>query len=223
MRNVEKGRTRPMLVLASASPRRLDLLRQVGVVPDRVEPVDLNETPKKGELPGPLARRLAVGKARAAYDRRSSQSNGAGVITLGADTVVACGRRILPKAHDEAEARRTLELLSGRRHSVYTAVAIVGPQVRSGADDQCRHRLVKTTVVLKRLHAQEIDDYLKSGEWRDKAGAYAIQGRAAAFVRSINGSYSNVVGLPLFETVALLSAEGYPAPNGEAPPKGEVP
>jgi septum formation protein len=199
------------LVLASASPRRLDLLRQIGIHPDHIDPVDVDETPEPGEPAGALARRLAIAKARTAYARRPSPDNGVGTISLGADTVVACGRRLLPKARDEAEARRTLKLLSGRRHTVYTGVAV------AGADDMCRHRLVKTTVTMKRLHEREVDGYLESGEWQGKAGAYAIQGRAGAFVRSINGSYSNVVGLPLFETVALLAGAGYALGGGDAP------
>ena len=206
-----QGGNKPLLVLASASPRRLDLLRQIGVHPDHIEPVDLDEAPEPGELAGPLARRLAIAKAQAAYARRPTQGNGAGTICLGADTVVACGRRLLPKARDEAEARRTLKLLSGRRHTVYTGVAV------AGADDMCRHRLVKTAVTMKRLHAREIDSYLDSGEWQGKAGAHAIQGRAGAFVRSINGSYSNVVGLPLYETVTLLDSAGYAMTGGRAP------
>jgi len=199
------------LVLASASPRRLDLLRQIGIVPDHVEPVDLDETPLPGEAAGALAERLAIAKARAAYERRPSQGNGAGVICLGADTVVACGRRILPKAQNDTKARRTLKLLSGRRHTVYTGVAV------AGADDLCRHRLVKTVVTMKRLDEREIDHYLDSGEWRGKAGAYAIQGIAGVFVRAINGSYSNVVGLPLLETAALLNSMGYQTSTPVAP------
>lgn len=205
---------RPILVLASASPRRLELLRQIGMDPDHIEPVDLDETPMPNEKAGPYAQRLAMAKAKAAFDRRPTQANGAGFVSLGADTVVACGRRILPKAVDETDARRMLKLLSGRRHTVFTGIALVGPD---GDAPECRHRLVKTSVAFKRLHPQELETYLSGGEWRDKAGAYAIQGRAAAFVRSINGSYSNVVGLPLFETSALLAAAGCTAPPEGTP------
>lgn len=188
--------TRPKLILASASPRRLDLLARLGVVPDAIEPADIDETPLKGELPAPHAERLAAGKAAAVA--------GAGALTLGADTVVAAGRRILPKAEDEATARQCLELLSGRRHRVHSAVTLID------AEGRARHRLSTTIVAFKRFSPQEIDAYLASGEWRGKAGGYAIQGRAEAFVRFLSGSHSGVVGLPLFETRALLLSAGYP-------------
>lgn len=188
---------RPKLVLASASPRRRDLLAQIGIVPDAVEPADLDETPLPGELPGPHAARLAHDKAEAVAVRHP------GAWVLGADTVVACGRRILPKPEEAAEARRCLLRLSGRGHRVYGGVCIVGP---SGA---VRRRLVQTVVRFKRLEETEIERYLASGEWRGKAGGYAIQGQAAAFVRSVNGSYSNVVGLPLFEVSQLLNGLGW--------------
>ncbi len=191
----------PAMVLASASPRRIDLLRQIGVTPDRIEPVSIVEEALAGELPGPLARRLAIEKARTAA--AALKDTTARILVLGADTVVACGRRVLPKTEDENEARAHLALLSGRRHKVYTGVAVVV------AADRCLHRLATTTVGFKRLSNQEIDDYIASGEWRGKAGAYAIQGRAAALVRFIGGSYSNVVGLPLYETAQLLKACGY--------------
>jgi septum formation protein len=183
----------PRLILASASPRRLDLLAQIGVVPDAVEAADIDETPVAGELPRQNAARLARAKAQAIADRNP------GALVIGADTVVACGRRILPKAEDEKTALQCLELLSGRRHRVYGGVAVILP------DGSLRSRLVETRVRFKRLTSQETAAYLQSGEWRGKAGGYAIQGRAAVFVANVNGSYSNVVGLPLYETAALLS------------------
>ena len=179
-------------VLASASPRRRDLLAQVGIVPDAIEPAEVDETPWPGELPGPHASRLAVEKAQAVAARHPD------AVVLGADTVVACGRRILPKAETEGDVRRCLHLLSGRAHRVYGGVCIVAP------DGAVRQRLVRTSVRFKRLEAAEVDDYVETEEWRGKAGGYAIQGRAAAFIRSINGSYSNVVGLPLFEVSQML-------------------
>jgi septum formation protein len=196
--SVEKpAGARPKLVLASASPRRRDLLAQIGIAPDAVEPADLDETPLPGELPGPHAARLAHAKAEAVAVRHP------GAWILGADTVVACGRRILPKPEEAAEARQCLLRLSGRGHRVYGGVCIVGP---NGA---VRRRLVQTVVRFKRLEEAEIERYLASGEWRGKAGGYAIQGQAAAFVRSVNGSYSNVVGLPLFEVSQLLNGLGW--------------
>ncbi len=189
---------RPPLVLASASPRRLDLLRQIGIEPDRVVSTDIVESPKRGELPADHARRMARAKASAAGVTEM------GAIVLAADTVVALGRRILGKATDEAEAERMLRALSGRAHRVMTAIVTIGPDGRE------RERLVDTRVVFKRLSESEIRGYLAAGEWRGKAGAYGIQGMAALFVRRLNGSYSNVVGLPLAETAALLAAQGYP-------------
>ena len=183
------------LILASASPRRLDLLASIGIVPDAVVPADIDETPRKGELPVHYACRMAAEKAAAVAE--------AGALTLAADTVVAVGRRILPKAADEAEARAFLSLLSGRRHRVHSAVTLVD------AEGQGRHRLSTSIVTFKRLSEQELADYLVGGEWRDKAGAYAIQGRAGALIRFLAGSYSGVVGLPLFETRALLLGAGY--------------
>lgn len=187
---------RPKLVLASASPRRRDLLAQIGIVPDAVDPADLDETPRPREMPGPHAARLANEKAAAVAARHP------GAWVLAADTVVACGRRILPKPEEPGEARRCLGLLSGRAHRVYGGVCILAP------GGKARRRLVQTVVRFKRLEAAEIEDYLASGEWRGKAGGYAIQGLAAAFVRSINGSYSNVVGLPLFEVAQMLKGLG---------------
>lgn len=193
------ARAVPALVLASASPRRLELLKQIGLKPDRVDPASLDEMPSPRELPAAHALRLAREKAKAVAARHPD------AVVLAADTVVACGRRILPKGTDEATARRCLTLLSGRRHRVIGGVAVIAPGMPA------KTRLVTTTVAFKRLTDAEIEAYLASEEWRDKAGAYAIQGRAALFVRFLSGSYSNVVGLPLFETVALLRAAGYPA------------
>jgi septum formation protein len=184
------------LILASASPRRLELLARLGVVPDAVVPPEIDETPRKGELPAPYAARMAAEKARAVAER--------GSVTLGADTVVAAGRRILPKAETGAEARAALALLSGRRHRVLSAVTLIDAEGRE------RHRLSTSIVVFKRLSADELDAYVASSEWRGKAGGYAIQGRAEALVRTLAGSHSGVMGLPLYETRALLRAAGYP-------------
>ena len=188
---------RPRLILASQSPRRLELLAQVGIVPARVIPADVDETQMRGELPRTLALRLATEKARAAR-----VPPGGPTVILAADTVVACGRRVVPAPAGEPEARIGLALLSGRRHRVFGGIAVLG------ADGRVRARVVETQVAFKRLDAREIEDYVRAGEWRGRAGGYAIQGKAAAFVRWIQGSYSNVVGLPLFETVALLGAAG---------------
>jgi septum formation protein len=188
----------PRLVLASASPRRLELLKQIGLEPEAVDPAAIDETPRRGELPPALAKRLAAEKARAVAARHP------GAFVLAADTVVACGRRALPKPEDEAVAARCLDLLSGRRHRVLGGVAVVAP------DGRLALRVVDTAVAFKRLTEAERRAYLKSGEWRGKAGGYAIQGRAARFVRAINGSYSNVVGLPLFETAQMLLGLGFP-------------
>lgn len=179
-------------ILASGSPRRLDLLRQIGCEPAQVLPADIDETPRKDELPPQYALRIAREKAQAIAALHPSEA------VLAADTVVAMGRRVLPKAEDEATARRCLLRLSGRRHRVYTAVALVLP------DGTLRQLRVMTQVRFKRLSEQEIADYLASREWQGKAGGYAIQGRAAAFIPAINGSYSNVVGLPLAEVAGLL-------------------
>jgi len=182
------------LILASQSPRRLALLAQVGVTPDRVEPADVDETPIKGELPRQLAERLAAAKAQAVAERFPD------AVVLGADTVVACGRRVLDKPAGAAEARKTLALLSGRRHRVYGGICVAGP------DGALKRRLVMTQVQFKRLSDAEIEAYITSDEWQGKAGAYGIQGRAGGFVTRINGSYSNVVGLALHETLALLAS-----------------
>lgn len=184
------------LVLASASPRRLDLLAQLEIRPDLVVPSDIDETPARAELPRPYAARLAREKAQAVASGHPD------AIVLAADTVVAVGRRILPKAETEAEARACLKLLSGRRHHVYTAVAVIDAQ------GQRRERLSDTVVTIKRLTDAEIDAYIASGEWHGKAGGYAIQGRFAAYVKSMSGSYTGVVGLPLYEARALLAASG---------------
>jgi septum formation protein len=189
------------LVLASASPRRLELLRQIGIEPDCVDPAELDEAPLRDELPPGHARRLAAAKAEHVAARHP------GAFVLGADTVVACGRRILPKAEDERTARRCLALLSGRRHRVIGGVALVAPDGRRAA------RCVTTVVRMKRLSPEEVEAYIACGEWRGKAGGYAIQGRAAAFVAGINGSYSNVVGLPLYEAAALLAGLGHRGPS----------
>lgn len=190
---------RPQLVLASASPRRLDLLRQVGIEPDRVSPADIDETPLRDETPRRLALRLAVEKAAAAA------ANEPDAVVLGADTVVCVGRRILPKAETEAEARQCLTLLSGRAHKVLTGIAAVAPGGRKAS------RLVETRLHVKRLTTAEIEAYVASGEWKGKAGGYGIQGRAGAFILGLDGSYTGVVGLPLYETVNLLSGLGWRA------------
>ena len=189
---------RPPLVLASASPRRRALLEQIGYTPDAVEPAALDETVLRGEQPEAHAARLARAKAEAVAARH------AGAFVLGADTVVACGRRILDKAETEEDARRCLSLLSGRRHRVYGGVTVIDP---AGCTVS---RLVRTAVTFKRLSEDEMAAYLAGGEWQGKAGGYAIQGRAAAFVRFVGGSYSNVVGLPLHETYRLLMGLGLP-------------
>ena len=187
----------PALVLASASPRRLDLLRQIGIAPGVVDPAHVDESPITGELPAPHARRLAEEKARAVAARHP------GCFILAADTVVACGRRILPKAEDAATAKTCLKLLSGRRHRVHGGVCLIAP------DGRVRLRVVSTIVSFKRLTPTEIESYVASGEWDGKAGGYAIQGLAARFVTSVSGSYSNIVGLPLFETAAMLDGLGF--------------
>ena len=182
-----------MLVLASASPRRLDLLRQIGLEPDAVVPADADETPRPREAPRAYALRIAEAKLAAVMPRHPE------AVVLAADSVVAVGRRILPKAETEAQARDCLALLSGRRHKVLGGLAV-------GRAGRVRTRLVETAVRFKRLEKSEIDAYVQSGEWQGKAGGYAIQGRAASFVAFLSGSYSNVVGLPLFETAALLKS-----------------
>jgi septum formation protein len=185
-------------MLASASPRRLDLLRQIGIVPNCIHAADVDEAPLADESPRRLANRLARAKAEAARDGN--------FFVLAADTVVAVGRRILPKAETIEQARTCLDLLSGRRHLVITGVVLLAP------DGGRTERLVESAVAFARLTRPMIDAYLAGGEWQGKAGGYAIQGRAAAFVRFISGSYSNVVGLPLFETAQLLRGQGWSVP-----------
>ena len=194
----------PPLVLASGSPRRVALLRQIGVEPEAVIPSDLDETPRRAEAPRALAQRLATEKAEASHAIALKRDELAGALTLAADTVVSVGRRILPKAEILDEAEDCLALLSGRAHRVYTGLTLI---TANGAK---RTRLVETRVRFKRLSRAEMEAYLASGEWRGKAGAYAIQGLAGAFVIRLVGSYSNVVGLPLAEVAGLLAGDGYP-------------
>lgn len=192
------------LVLASASPRRLALLQQAGLDADALLPADIDETPHKGESPRALAIRLASEKAAAAAKVRASHADLKNSYLIAADTVVAVGRRALPKPNTTEEAEECLQLLSGRQHRVYTAVSLITPR---GFE---RKRLVEARLRFKRLSSMEVDAYLSSGEWRGKAGGYAIQGLAGTFVVKLVGSYSAVVGLPLYETVSLLAGEGYP-------------
>lgn len=185
----------PALVLASTSPRRRELLARIGLVPARIAAPEIDETPLKAELPRDYVARLAKGKAQA-VERAPDE------VVLAGDTTVAVGRRILEKPADEADLRRMLALLSGRRHHVYSGICVVG------TDGKARVRVVDTVVAFKALSAAEIDRYIESGEGMGKAGGYAIQGRAETFVRFLSGSHSNVVGLPLFETRALLTSVG---------------
>jgi septum formation protein len=194
---------RPRLVLASASPRRLALLAQIGVKPDAILPSEIDEAPRRGEAPRALAERLAMEKAFAGAAMASKPADLSPRLTLAADTVVCVGRRILPKCETLDQAEACLNLLSGRGHRVYTGLALIAP------GGSARRRLVETRLRFKRLSRGEIEAYLASGEWRGKAGGYAIQGLAGAFVERLVGSYSNVVGLPLAETAALLGGEGY--------------
>ena len=191
------------LVLASGSPRRIELLQQAGVEPDRLFPADIDETPLRAEHPRSLAKRLSRGKAERALEGLKRDGEEEGAFVLAADTVVAVGRRILPKAEFVDEASNCLRLLSGRSHRVYTGVCLITP---SG---KVRQRLVETRVRFKRLSSEELESYLASGEWRGKAGGYAVQGLAGTFVVKMVGSYTNVVGLPLYETVGLLTADGF--------------
>jgi septum formation protein len=188
-------------ILASASPRRLELLKQVRLVPSSVVPTDTDETPLKNELPDIYAQRVAHAKAMVVASKYPDS------IILSADTVVACGRRILPKAEDEKQARACLKLLSGRRHRVYTAVCIKTPKA-------LQQKLVLTQVQFKRLREKDVEAYIASGEWKGKAGGYAIQGLAAGFIPRINGSYTNVVGLPLAEVVQMLEQAGITRSGG---------
>lgn len=192
----------PRFILASASPRRLALLAQIGVTPDAVAPADIDETPMKGEQPLPHAERLAAEKAAAVA------AGEPGAVVLAADTVVALGRRILPKVEDEATARTCLKALSGRRHRVITGISLVT------ADGKQRTKSVTTTVAFKVLSPREIDAYIAGGEWHGKAGGYAVQGHASTFVRFLSGSYTSVVGLPLFEVNGWLVAHAPHTLNG---------
>lgn len=192
------------LVLASASPRRIALLEQVGIVPDLIYPVDVDEEPRRREAPRLLAGRLARDKADAAAAAPTVRGLGSNVFIVAADTTVAVGRRNLGKTDDVDIAVDSLKLLSGRMHRVYTGVCVITPRGRRLL------RIVETRVRFKRLTREDIQTYIQSDEWRGKAGCYAIQGRAEAFVRAIGGTHSNVVGLPLYETVALLQGSGYP-------------
>jgi septum formation protein len=194
----------PKLVLASASPRRLALLQQAGIEPDALLPADIDETPLKAETPRELVRRLARSKAEVARKTARNREELADAFIVSADTIVAVGRRVLPKAEVADEAAACLRLLSGRTHRVYTAVCVITPK------DAIRERLVESRVRFKRLSREDSEGYLASGQWRGKAGGYAIQGLAGTFVVKLVGSYSNVVGLPLYETVSLLDGEGYP-------------
>lgn len=188
---------RPRLILASASPRRLSLLEQIGVATDDVIAADADESIRAGELPRDYVLRAALAKASLI------KAMAPGALILAADTAVACGRRILPKAEDEAAAHACLELMSGRSHRVFTGLVLSGP------DDLSRQRIVETRVKVARLDAKDIDAYIASGEWRGKAGGYAIQGLFSKHVVSIIGSYSNIVGLPLYETANLLKGAGW--------------
>ena len=187
----------PGLVLASGSPRRAELIARLGITAAAIDPADIDETPLKGEAPAPYAARVAAAKAALVAARH------AGSAVLGADTVVAAGRRILPKTEVVGEARTCLQLLSGRRHRVYSAVTLID------AAGVARHRLSTSIVAFKRLTAAEIEAYLAGGDWRGKAGGYAIQGYAESWVRMLSGSHSGVMGLPLFETRALLRSAGF--------------
>ena len=199
---------RPKLVLASGSPRRLGLLNQAGIEPDSLRPTEIDEMPVKGELPRALANRLARAKAEAALSTVRLDEELRGSYILAADTVVAVGRRIMPKAEMLDEAAQCLRLLSGRNHRVYTGVCLVTPK------ETFRQRLIETRLRFKRLSNEDLEAYLASGEWRGKAGGYAVQGLAGTFVVKLVGSYTNVVGLPLYETLSLLGGEGYPVHFG---------
>ena len=211
MREADGRRRDQRLVLASASPRRLTLLQQIGIEPDALLPADIDETPQKGESPRSLAVRLANDKAMAAVRVMRTRADLAGAFLVAADTVVSVGRRILPKCEMSEEAAQCLRLLSGRAHRVHTGLCLVTPK---GAT---RRRLIETRVRFKRLSRMDMDAYLASGEWRGKAGGYAIQGLAGAFAIKIIGSYSSVVGLPLYETMNLLVGEGYVVGAGTPP------
>lgn len=202
LENHHPGKSRDLLILASASPRRLDLLRQIHMPPDEIYPADIDETPNKGEHPKNLALRLSQEKAAKIAESHKN------AYILAADSTVACGQRLLDKPSSEKDALNCLKTLSGRRHHVYGGITLITP------DNQTISRLCDTTVQFKRLSHQEIENYLKSGEWQGVAGSYAIQGLAAAFVKFISGSYSNVVGLSLYDTMQILGGAGYkPGPK----------
>lgn len=184
-----------LLLLASASPRRVELLKQSNIIPDKIIPADIDETPLKNELPGPHALRLAIAKA----EKLKSETH----FVLAADTVVACGRRILPKAETKDDVATCLDLLSGRRHKVFGGIALILPQGKTIS------RLVTTSVQFKNLSKEERDEYIESGEGIGKAGGYAIQGLAAGYIKSINGSYSNIVGLSIYDTLQMLKGNGF--------------
>ena len=204
MLNPAAAKSPVKLVLASASPRRLALLERVGLVPDLLNPADVDEIPRKRETPRALSVRLARAKAERALEMPLVRGLGGNTFVIAADTVVGLGRRILPKAQTAEQAKDCLSLLSGRSHWVYSSVCLASPGNRFAA------RCVETKVRFKRLSREDIDSYIASEEWRGKAGGYAIQGRAEAFVRMLTGSHSGVIGLPLYETVYLLEGAGYP-------------
>jgi len=203
---------RPKIVLASGSPRRLSLLGQIGLEPDALMPAEVDETPERGELPRTLAQRLAREKAEKVRGAVRDDEKLKAAYIVGADTVVAVGRRILPKPDLVEEAAACLRLLSGRTHRVYTGICVVTPK------NAVKARLVETRVRFKRLSSLDIDSYLDSGEWRGKAGGYAIQGLAGSFVVKLVGSYTNVVGMPLYETAAMLGGDGFPIHQNWAKP-----
>ncbi|WP_313617223.1 Maf-like protein [Agrobacterium sp.] len=196
------------LILASGSPRRLDLLNQIGIKPARLMPMDIDETPVRLEHPRTLCRRLSLQKAQAAYAAIKGELSWSDAYVLGSDTVVAVGRRIVGKAEYVEEASAALHLLSGRSHWVYTGICLVTP------GGKVRQKIAETKVRFKRLSSSEIDNYIASGQWRGKAGAYGIQGIAGCFVQKLTGSYTNVVGLPLYETATLLAGEGFDVASG---------
>ncbi len=195
------------LVLASTSPQRLVLLEKIGIIPDLVFPVNIDETPRRTETPHGLTKRLAMTKAQSAYDNRFRETNLQHSFILTADTIVACGRRVIGKPDSIEELKDIMSLLSGRAHRVYTTVVLVTPK------GNFYKKIVETRVYMKKFSSEEIDDYVLSNEWRNKAGGYAIQGIAACFITEIYGSYSNVVGLPLYETRCLLEGSGYKFSN----------
>jgi septum formation protein len=199
---------RPKFVLASGSPRRVALLNQMGIEPDALKPADIDEAPRRNEIPRAYVNRLARAKAQGALEKVKIDEDLRGAYILAADTVVAVGRRILPKAELLDEAAQCLRLLSGRNHRVYTSICLITPK------EAYRQRLVETRVRFKRLSEDDIEAYLASSEWRGKAGGYAAQGIAGSFIVKLIGSCTNVVGLPLYETMTLLTGEGYPVRSG---------